>query len=73
MWESESQAKLTGHLSCPIPSFTNRGLSCRLMCSASGDDGTKGSAQRARSLRPRYFGVVDPETATHIYLPHGSS
>jgi hypothetical protein len=31
-------------------------------------DGTKGSAQRASSLRPRYFGEVDPETATHIYL-----
>jgi hypothetical protein len=32
-------------------------------------DGTKDGAQRARSLRPRCFGEVDPETATHIYLP----
>jgi hypothetical protein len=31
-------------------------------------DGTKGGAQRANSLRPRCFGEVDPETATHIYL-----
>jgi hypothetical protein len=31
-------------------------------------DGTKGGAQRASSLRPRCFGVVDPETVTHIYL-----
>jgi hypothetical protein len=31
-------------------------------------DGTKGGAQRARSLRPRCFGVVDLETATQIYL-----
>jgi hypothetical protein len=31
-------------------------------------NGTKGGAQRAHSLRPRCFGVVDPETATHIYL-----
>jgi hypothetical protein len=30
-------------------------------------DGTKGGAHRARSLRPRCFGVVDPETATRIY------
>jgi hypothetical protein len=30
--------------------------------------GTKGGAQRARSLRPRCFGEVDPETATPIYL-----
>jgi hypothetical protein len=30
--------------------------------------GTKGGAQRARSLRPRCFGVVDPETATPVYL-----
>jgi hypothetical protein len=28
----------------------------------------KGGAQRARSLRPRCFGVVGPETATPIYL-----
>jgi hypothetical protein len=38
-WESESQAKLTGHFSPVIPSFTNRGLSCRLTWHASGDDG----------------------------------
>jgi hypothetical protein len=38
-WESESQAKLTGHFSLVILSFTNRGLSCRLTWSASGDDG----------------------------------
>jgi hypothetical protein len=31
-------------------------------------DGTKGSAQRASSLRPRCVGEVDPETVTHIYL-----
>jgi hypothetical protein len=31
-------------------------------------DGTKGGAQRASSLRPRCFGEVDLETATHIYL-----
>jgi hypothetical protein len=31
-------------------------------------DGTKGGAQRARTLRPRCVGGVDPETATHIYL-----
>jgi hypothetical protein len=31
-------------------------------------DGTKGGEQRASSLRPRCFGEVDPETATHIYL-----
>jgi hypothetical protein len=31
-------------------------------------DGTKDSAQRARSLRPRCIGEVDPETATHNYL-----
>jgi hypothetical protein len=38
-WESGPQAKLTGHFSPVIPSFTNRDLSCRLTCSASGDDG----------------------------------
>jgi hypothetical protein len=38
-WESESQAKLTSHFSPVIPSFTNRGLSCRLTWIASGDDG----------------------------------
>jgi hypothetical protein len=31
-------------------------------------DGTKGGAQRASSLRPRCFGELDSETATHIYL-----
>jgi hypothetical protein len=31
-------------------------------------DGTKGGAQRARSLRPRCVGEVHPETMTHIYL-----
>jgi hypothetical protein len=31
-------------------------------------DGTKGGAQRARSLWPRCFGDVDSETATHICL-----
>jgi hypothetical protein len=31
-------------------------------------DGTKGGAQRASSLRPRCFGEVDPETATHFFL-----
>jgi hypothetical protein len=30
--------------------------------------GTKGGAQRASSLRPRCFGEVDTETATHICL-----
>jgi hypothetical protein len=30
--------------------------------------GTKGGAQRARSLRLRCFGVINPETATPIYL-----
>jgi hypothetical protein len=49
-WKSESQAKLTGLLS-PNPSFTNRGLSCHL----TGEPlemtgGTKGGAQRARTL-----------------------
>jgi hypothetical protein len=34
--------------------------------------GTKGGAQRARSLRPRCFGVVDPETVTPIYLLRGT-
>ena len=29
-WKSESQAKLTGHFSPMIPSFADRGLSCRL-------------------------------------------
>ena len=29
-WKSKSQAKLTGHLSPVIPSFADRGLSCRL-------------------------------------------
>ena len=29
-WKSKSQAKLTGHLSPIIPSFVDRGLSCRL-------------------------------------------
>ena len=29
-WKSESQAKLTGHFSPVIPSFADRGLSCRL-------------------------------------------
>jgi hypothetical protein len=38
-WKSESQAKLTAHFSPIIPSFTNRGLSCRMTWSASGDDG----------------------------------
>jgi hypothetical protein len=38
-WKSESQAKLTGHFSPVIPCFTNRYLSCRLMRSASGDNG----------------------------------
>jgi hypothetical protein len=32
-------------------------------------DGTKGGAQRTSSLRTRCFREVDPETATHIYLP----
>jgi hypothetical protein len=31
--------------------------------------GNKGGAQRASSLRPRCVGEVDPETATHMYLP----
>jgi hypothetical protein len=35
-------------------------------------DGTKGGAQRAHSLRPRCFGVEDPKTTTHIYLPLSS-
>ena len=30
MWKSKSQAKLTGHFSPIIPSFADRGLSCRL-------------------------------------------
>ena len=29
-WKSKSQAKLTGHFSPIIPSFADRGLSCRL-------------------------------------------
>ena len=29
-WKSKSQAKLTGHFSPIIPSFVDRGLSCRL-------------------------------------------
>ena len=29
-WKTESQAKLTGHFSPIIPSFADRGLSCRL-------------------------------------------
>ena len=29
-WKSKSQAKLTGHFSLGIPSFADRGLSCRL-------------------------------------------
>ena len=29
-WKSKSQAKLTGHFSSVIPSFADRGLSCRL-------------------------------------------
>ena len=29
-WKSKSQAKLTGHFSPVIPSFGDRGLSCRL-------------------------------------------
>ena len=29
-WKSEPQAKLTGHFSPIIPSFADRGLSCRL-------------------------------------------
>ena len=29
-WKSKSQAKLTGHFSPVIPSFADRGLSCRL-------------------------------------------
>jgi hypothetical protein len=37
-WKSESRAKLTGHFSPVIPSFTNRGFSYRLTWSASGDD-----------------------------------
>ena len=28
-WKSKSQAKLTGHFSPVIPSFADRGLSCR--------------------------------------------
>jgi hypothetical protein len=31
-------------------------------------DGSKGGAQRVSSLRPRCFGEVDPDTASHIYL-----
>jgi hypothetical protein len=38
-WESELQAKLAGHFSPIIPSFTNRGLSCHLTWGACGDDG----------------------------------
>jgi hypothetical protein len=38
-WKSESQVKLTGYSSPVIPSFTNRGLSCRMTWSASGDEG----------------------------------
>ena len=29
-WKSKSKAKLTGHFSSVIPSFADRGLSCRL-------------------------------------------
>ena len=29
-WKSKSQAKLTGHFSPILPSFADRGLSCRL-------------------------------------------
>ena len=29
-WKSKLQAKLTGHFSPVIPSFADRGLSCRL-------------------------------------------
>jgi hypothetical protein len=39
MWKSESQAKLTGQFSPVIPYFTNKGFSCRMTWSASGDDG----------------------------------
>jgi hypothetical protein len=48
----QMMAKFFGHFSPIIPSFTNRGLSCRLAWSASGDDGRnyKGGAQRACSL-----------------------
>jgi hypothetical protein len=38
-WKSEFRAKLTGHFLPIIPSFTNRGLSCRLTWSGFGDDG----------------------------------
>jgi hypothetical protein len=38
-WKLEPQEKLTGHFSPIIPSFTDRGLSCRLTWNASGDDG----------------------------------
>ena len=39
-WKSKSQAKLTGHFSPVIPSFAERGLSCRLHVEApSGESG----------------------------------
>jgi hypothetical protein len=37
--EVGSQAKLTSHFSSVILSFADMGLSCRVTCSASGDDG----------------------------------
>jgi hypothetical protein len=48
----QMMAKSVCHFSPIIPSFTNRGLSCHLAWSVSGDDGRnyKGSAQRACSL-----------------------
>ena len=38
-WKSKSQAKLTGHFSPVIPSFTDRGLSCRLHVEAPRGEG----------------------------------
>jgi hypothetical protein len=50
---------ITGHFSPVIPSFTNRGLSCRMTWSASEDDGWNYMAEHKEPAAiPRCNGVV---------------
>jgi hypothetical protein len=68
-WELESQAKLTGQFLPIIPSFTNRGISCRLTWSASGGDGQNWKAVRkGPAYRPRCDGVVAPWPRPQSYM-----
>jgi hypothetical protein len=67
--KSESQAKLNGHFSPVIQSFTNRGLSCHMMSSASGDDGQNKILEHKG---PAAIGLgatgCSPVNATPIYI-----